>query len=230
MSDQPPSKGNDNLDDIFHPLDSSTDNSVPPISTAPSSGSVPPPLQGYVPPPPSGQPRRPPPILYILIGVALTLVCLCGLCVALLGLGAANVASNPTVRAGMVTLQGALSTAATLVDVPQQLPKNNRSAGSIGAGDTQSGQLLVMKQDVWQFQGSAQKITITVSALKGTFEPMIGLYDSEGTLLAKATSPSGGGVQTLMYQIPSEGTYNILVAGIGGAPGSYDIKVSGGSQ
>lgn len=229
MSDQPPSKGKDNLDDIFHPLDQ--DDTIPPLSTAPTSGSVPPPPpgSGYVPPPPSAQQRRPPPIMYILIGVALTLVCLCGLCAALFGLGAANIANNPTVRAGMGTLQGVVSTAATLVDLPQQLPKNNRSAGSIGAGDTQSGQLLLMKQDVWQFQGSAQKITITVSAQKGAFEPMIGLYDSGGALLAKATSPSGGN-QTLTYELQSEGTYNILVAGIGGAPGSYDIKVSGGSQ
>src|SRR4029077_3671972 len=106
----------------------------------------------------------------------------------------------------------------------------NKSAGSIATGNTQSGQLLLMKPDVWQYQGSAQKITITVNAQKNTFEPMLGLYDSGGTLLAKATSPSGGGSQTLTYQLPADGTYNIVVAGLGGAPGGYEIKLSGGSQ
>src|SRR5438874_12292000 len=100
MSDQPPSKGDDNLDDIFHPLD---DNTVPPISTAPTSGNVPPPPQGYVPPPPSQQSRRPPAILYILLGAALAVLCLCGACFAVFGAGIVNVANNPTVRSGLVT-------------------------------------------------------------------------------------------------------------------------------
>src|ERR1700674_3407695 len=103
MSDQPPNSSSD-LNDIFHPLEPDS-GTVPPISTAPTSGSVPPPLPGYVPPPPGQQPRRPPPILYILIGAALALVCLCGVCIAVFGVVGSKVANDPTFRAALVTVQ-----------------------------------------------------------------------------------------------------------------------------
>ena len=240
MSDQPPSKGNDNLDDIFHPLDDNTvppismgptSGTVPPISTAPTSGSVPPQTQGYIPPPPGQQRRRPPAILYILLGAALAVLCLCGACFAVFGAGIVNVANNPTVRAGLSTVQVAIGTASTMFQMPQKLPKGNHSAGSISAGETQSGTLIATKSDVWQFQGSnGQQVTITVTSQQDDFVPMIGLYNGDGNLIAKSALTRGGRDQSLTYTLTSAGTYNILVASLGGVPGSYDIKVSGGNQ
>jgi hypothetical protein len=192
---------------------------------------VPPPLPGYVPPPPSAQPRRPPAILYILIGAALAVVCLCGICIAVFGVGIANVANNPTVRAGLVTVQVAIGTASTMFQMPPHLPKGNHAAGSISAGQTQSGTLVATKSDVWQFQGSnGQKVTIYVTSQQDDFVPMIGLYGDDFNLIAKSALNGSGRSQTLDYTLTADGTYYVLVASLGGAPGSYDIKVSGGSQ
>ena len=240
MSDQPPSKGNDNLDDIFHPLDDDTlppistgpsSGSVPPISTAPTSGSVPPVTQGYIPPSPSQQRSRPPAILYIVLGAALAVLCLCGACFAVFGAIGVNVANNPTVRANMVTVQAVLGTASTMFQMPPKLPKGNHSAGTISAGETQSGTLVATKSDVWQLQGSnGQHVTVTVTSQHDDFVPMIGLYGGDGNLIAKSGLSGSDRVQTLDYTLKADGTYNILVASLMGVPGSYDIKVSGGSQ
>jgi hypothetical protein len=82
---------------------------------------------------------------------------------------------------------------------------------------------------VWTFSGkNAQTITITVTPQNQTLFPKLGLYDSTGALLDKTSVIKTGLNAVVTHTLPADGTYSILVYGLGGTAnsnGSYSILV-----
>src|SRR5260221_13161750 len=128
----PGSQGASNPDDPFAPLPSS--GTLPPVSSGPGGSQLTP----YVPPPPSQQPRKgPSPILMILLGAVLGVICICGACAAVFGGSIAAVFNNPTFQAGVGTMQVAFGTISSGIDGPQTLPPSTQK-GTLSAGTAQT--------------------------------------------------------------------------------------------
>jgi hypothetical protein len=209
---QPDSQNdNSNLDDLFS---SSPNNSVPDSP--------------YTPPPPQPQQRRNNPILYIILGVVIAFICLCVGCIGVIVATGAYVSRDPTFQAGFAT--GAARTGP-----PAVLPSSGVSKGSLRAGQQQNGQLGPFDQDIWKYKGNRdEQITITVSAGERTLALLVGLYDANGKLLIGNNAISAfNQPQTLTYTLPDDGTYSILVTGLGGTAnsnGNYTITVSSNAR
>jgi hypothetical protein len=213
----------ESLDDLFAPPPTRSQ----PASTGSAPGGpgpivyTPPP---YVPPPPSAAPRKGrSPVLYILIGLVIALVCVCGGCLALTGGSFLAVVNNPTVQA-------AFGTGIAMIDAPQQLPTDATKKGTIRPNQSQTAQINLLQRHVWTYQGQAnESITISVSVTSGVL-PYIGLYDASGNLVAKTQIGNSARTQTVTTTLPQDANYSILVGGIAGNVASYTLQVQSGSR
>ena len=71
-------------------------------------------------------------------------------------------------------------------------------------------------------------MTVTVKAQDQKLDLMVGLYDTEGKILAKKSVLEIGSTVTLTQTLPASGTYSVLVYGLGGTAysnGAYTIVV-----
>ncbi len=213
----------ESVDDLFAPLPpSGGPASQQPPAAGPRTYTPPP----YVPPPPSQMQRKGrSPLLYILIGLALAVVCVCGACLLLTGGSLAAIFGNPTVQA-------AFGTGFAMIDAPQQLPSDAQKMGTINPNQQKSGQAEFLKSQVWSYQGmSNEAITITVTMSGSNATPYIGLYDRNGNLVTKTQlGSSTGRTKTLSTTLTDDGTYSILVGAIAGNRTGYTIQVQSGSR
>ncbi|SRR5258707_9046409 len=222
MSTQPPtgSQNNDNLDDLFNARPASGDSGG---NMGTGTPYTPPPMQ------PNNKPRQNP-ILYIVLGLILGVICICGGCLLLGGgtlfAGINAVANDPTVKAALATGQVAFGTGVAIMEVPSKLPSDANDQGTLSAGQQQTGQLSTMERQVWKYQTHAgEKIKVTVSATAGDVALTLGIYNSSGDNVAKSAAPNLK--QTLSYTVPSDGTISVLVGGFGNS-GNYTIQVTSG--
>ncbi len=221
MTNQPetpkPSQGSEPLDDFFH---ATAGPASPGQGGQPGQGGPTP----YVPPPmmPGQQRRGPNPVLMIVVGVIIGVLCLCGGCIAITGGGVLAFLNNPTVQAG-------LGTGFAMAEAPVSLPADATQKGSLTLGQSASAQLGATEQQVWTFKGTnGQTVTITVTPQDKNLYPMLGLYDSNGNRLDKTPLLKGNTNAVLTDKLPADGTYSILVFGLGGTAnsnGAYTIVV-----
>ncbi len=227
---------NDNLDDLFSSSPTPPQNqgpvddlfSSPPSGNAPAGGP-------YTPPPPQPQQRRGNPILYIILGVVIALMCLCVGCIAIFGGSIFAVSQNPTFQAGFATGKAAVGTGMAMGAAPTALPSDATSKGILSANQQQSGSLTGFTQDVWTYNGkSGEAITINVTAQDSHQAVVAGLYGANGKLLIGTTLVSSiQPTQTLQFTLPADGTYSILVGALGGTAGvngNYTIKVQSSAR
>jgi hypothetical protein len=207
----------ESLDELFGPTPSSAAKTPTPGPTA-GPGYTPPP---YTPPSPGAKSQRNP-LLYVLLGLVIAAVCICGACLLLFGGSIAAVLSNPTVQA-------AVSTGITLIQAPDSLPAGVATAGTLSANQQRTGSLEPLSQQVWKYDGK-QGEQITISASGSNLELYLGLYDSGGKLISRTNIGNTGRSQTLTATLPSDATYSILVGALGGNFGSYTIEVRSGSS
>ncbi len=222
MSNQPPVTPPNDPDDIF---------SLPP-SGSPSSTNQP-----YVVPPYSGptntpsQQRGPSRMLYIIIGMIVAVFCICGGCIALAGGSFMAVFNNPTVQAALVTAQSAIGTGSAFLQAPDRLPSGADKQGALLPDQSKTGNMSAFTPQTWTYNGqSGEKITITVRGSQNSFDPIVGVYDISGKLLARNDLSSSNQGQSFTATLPSDGTYTILVSSLGGAPGSYTIALKSNSS
>src|SRR5450432_177461 len=189
MSTQPPagSQNNDNMDDLFNPRSSAGSSG----GTSGGGGNMGTP---YTPPPPQPNQRKQNPILYIILGLILGVICICGACVLIAGgslaAGVSAVANNPTVKAAIQTGQVAFGTGIAVVDVPEKLPSDAKDAGTLSAGQQQTGQLGSFERQVWKYEAhSGENITVAVGAANSTqvLVLTLGVYNSGGDNVAKSS-------------------------------------------
>ncbi len=216
----------ESADDLFHAFEApaplppaSPYSDLPRPSTGPSSGRVPP-----YPAPVAAQPRRTNPLVFVLLGMVGILICICGACVLLFGGSFFALMRDPTVQA-------VVSTGITRVEAPDRLPSDARPQGTITSGRSQTDRLGPLEQHTWKYQGhSGERITVTVSAQTATLNVFVGLYDSSGMLLSRSDIARTNRDQTLAETLPDDGTYSILIGGLGGSFGSYQIQVTSSSS
>jgi len=229
MTNQPDNpkqpQGSEPLEDFFK--------STTPSSAPGQGGSTPYTPPAYVPPPAQpGQRRGPSPILLIILGVLIGFVCICGGCFALTGGSIFAVLSNPTVQAGISTAQVAFGTGAAMAGAPAALPPDSTQKGALTLGQQGSAQLNATERQVWTFNGkNGATGTITATAQDKNLLLVIGLYKPDGSLLTSTPALNLSGLSgnvTLSYTLPADGTYSILVYGLGGTAnsnGAYSIVV-----
>src|SRR5260221_14128734 len=127
MSTQPPmgSQNKDNIDDLF--------NARPASSGSGGNMGTP-----YTPPPMQPNQSRQNPILYIVLGLILGWICICGGCLLLGGgslfAGINAVANAPTVKAALAPGQVAFGTGVAIMEGPSKLPSDANDQGSLSAG------------------------------------------------------------------------------------------------
>jgi hypothetical protein len=205
----------ESVDDLF---------TTPAAGTAMGAGSAqpaytPPP---YVPPPPGTQSKRNP-LLYIIVGLLIATVCICGGCFVITGGSIAAIFSNPTVQA-------IVNTGITLIQAPDRLPGDVNDQGTINANQQQSASLAVLQPHAWKYNGKKGE-QITVTANSSDLQLYLGVYDSSGRLLKRTDFGQNGHNPTLTVTLPDDSMYSIFVGANGGSTGSYTITVkSTGSQ
>jgi Tetratricopeptide repeat len=196
----------ESLDDFFEPL-----------TTPPTASAQPGPVPGYIPPayvPPATKKQRSP-VLYVLLGLAIALVCICGACGLLAGPSFATI----------------FGTAMSMIQAPSTLPGDATQMGTLRPNQTQSGSAGLLEQQVWKYNGR-QGEQITVTASGPNLEIFLGVYDPKGQLVSRTRFGNTGRAQSLTATLPEDGTYSILVGSLAGASGSYTISVQspGSSQ
>ncbi|GEM_PF-935654 len=210
----------ESVDDLFAPLPPSGGPTGAPPAAGPRSYTPPP----YVPPPPQAQKKGRSPLVYILIGLALAAVCVCGGCLLLTGGSLAAIFGNPTVQA-------AFGTGFAIFEAPDKLPSDAQSMGTIPPNQQRTGQLDFFKSQVWTYQGMRNEaITITVTMSSSNAAPYIGLYDRNGKLLERTRLTNSGRTNTLSTTLTDDATYSILVGGVAGSRTNYTIQVQSGSR
>ena len=163
-------------------------------------------------------------LVYVLIGLIVATVCICVGCAALLGGSLATVFNNPT-------FQAVLGTGFTMFEAPDRLPSGAGNQGAINPNQTRTAQLDPLEQHVWKYQGrSGEQITITVNTESSTFNAFIGVYNASGKLVSKSAAGRTGRTASLASTLPADGTYSILVGGLGGNFGTYSIQVASASR
>ncbi len=163
------------------------------------------------------------PLVYVLIALIVAVVCICVGCAALFGGSIAAVINDPT-------FQAVLGTGFTMFEAPDRLPNGAASQGTLNPNQSRSAQLDPLEQHVWKYQGrSREPITITVSTESSTFNAFIGIYDASGKLISRSAAGRTGRTASLTVTLPSDGTYSILVGGLGGSFGTYQIQVTSSS-
>lgn len=236
-----------NFDDMFaasaRPAPNPSMQTTMPAQPAPATwqqtAPPPPPLQGgYVPPYPpmyGGQPQQQQPRkrggamrTFIIILLVIT-VCVCGVCVGVPLIGSVVVMNNPTLQAAAKTVGAVVGTGVTFIQAPDRMPTDGVNKGTLTAGKPQSEALGMLEKHIWQYQGkSGENVTISAKAQVDTLQVFMGLYDSNGNLL-KRSSGVADRSSTLTYPLPGDGTYSILVAGLGGSSGAYTVQLTSGS-
>ncbi len=153
-------------------------------------------------------------VLYILLGVGGTLVCLCLACVGIIGLGVNSVVGNPT-------FQAAFSTGFSVLNLPSQLPAKTIPQSALTAGQSVTGTAATLQYLAYTYEGTAdQQITVTVtktSGSKNTPNVLFGIYDTEGRLIKAITftdAIQNNNQQALSVSLKADGTYTILVTGL----------------
>lgn len=229
----------ESIDDLFAPLPSGATGPAAPKTPVPENDLFAPLPSGtqapvYTPPPysPSATAKKGRnPIIYILLAVLIGSVCVCGACVAVAGLGGAAFLNDPTVQASFGTAGAIIGTGVNLVQAPDKLPAGAKKQGSLSANQSKTARLAALEQHTWQYQGKrGEAITITVKTSTNNFDPYIGLYDAEGSLVSRTDAGRTGSTKTLTETLRDDATYTILVGGLGGAPGNYTITVTSRSQ
>jgi hypothetical protein len=102
-------------------------------------------------------------------------------------------------------------------------------SGTITTATAAAGELsLVIPVQTWQFSGSAgQEISITLTPISTTLDPIVRLYDPAGELIADnddAEDPALGLGSQLTLTLPVDGLYTIEAARFDGA-GAYELTI-----
>jgi hypothetical protein len=164
------------------------------------------------------------PLVYVLIALIVAVVCICVGCAAIFGGSIAAVINDPT-------FQTILGTGFTMFEAPDRLPSGAASQGTLSPNQSRTAQLDPLEQHVWRYQGrSGEQITIVVSTQSSTFNPFIGIYDASRRLVSRSAAGRTGRTVTLIAPLPTDGTYSILVGGLGGSFGTYTIRVTSSSS
>ncbi len=216
------SQMSESLDELFGPAPTASSTGAPAAQrgVGPAQPYTPPP---YV-PPQSGARKQRNPLLYVLLGLVIALVCICGLCMALFGGSIVAIFRNPTVQA-------LVGTGVSMLQAPDTLPSDAQSQGTLTPNQQKSGTFEPFTQQVWKYRGKkGEQITITATASASNLEVYLGLYDSSGQLLQRTKFGNTGRTQTLTATLTDDATYNILVGALGGATGNYNITVQSASS
>lgn len=110
------------------------------------------------------------------------------------------------------------------IEAPNRLPALTSDNGSADAA-WQRGTLTSLEWDAWRVRPSrAGTLTVYVRGVEGDTVPIVGLYDADGGRVA--TSATRTGVEKeFSYPVRATTSYTLLVSSIGGAAGSYEVRV-----
>ncbi len=163
-------------------------------------------------------------VLFVLLGVAGTLVCLCLICGGIVTFSVGRIATDPT-------FQAALGTGIALVGIPKQLPTNALAAGDLTVGHSVESSIGSLQNQAYTYQGSAgEQITVTLTASSSKFAALLGVYDTDGSLI-KGTTLTDLSSRNLTISVPlsTSGTYTVLVVGMNNQS-SYTLKVTSSAR
>lgn len=103
---------------------------------------------------------------------------------------------------------------------PQPIEYGETLAGSIDAAGAEA---------VFLFDAaSGDQITATVSSADGNLDPVLELTTFTRTLLATDDNSGPDGSAQITYFIPADGTYNLVVRGVGGSTGAFALSLASG--
>lgn len=173
--------------------------------------------------------------LYILLGVATTLVCLCLACVGVFVFSAGRLVSDPT-------FQAAIGTGLAVFQLPDQLPLNAQRKGLISTDNSVDGTIQQSTYYTYTYEANeSETITVKLTPHNSSSNSgaLVGLYDKDGKKVAgsglfdsistQASSKQSGQslntLQSFTYKFKTGGNYTILVGGIGKST-DYTLSIS----
>lgn len=153
------------------------------------------------------------------------------------GTQTAEPTATPEVEATTPPVEATATKAPTATPEPTEVPEPTETpeptatpepeGEAIAYGDTVRGSIDEEGAEVtYIFEGvEDESVQVMIETVRGQMEPTLSLYDSDETLLA--TSEATGDFSAKMdYTLEADGTYSIVVAGLGGDTGTYELTIA----